>query len=44
MRIHLQNTIKVYRNFTLIPTIIIDLEYKCIIFTWLSVAVLIEKT
>jgi len=44
MRIHLQNTIKVYRNFSLIPTIIIDLEYKCIIFTWLSVAVLIEKT
>jgi hypothetical protein len=44
MRVHIQNTIKVYRNFTLIPTIIIDLEYKCIIFTWLSVAVLIEKT
>jgi hypothetical protein len=44
MKIHIQNTIKVYRNFTLIPTIIIDLDYKSIIFTWLSVAVLIEKT
>jgi hypothetical protein len=44
MRVHIQNTIKVYRNFSLIPTIIIDLEYKSIIFTWLFVAVLIEKT
>jgi hypothetical protein len=44
MRIHIQNTIKVYGNFSLLPTIIIDLDYKSIIFTWLSVAVLIEKT
>lgn len=43
MRVHIQNTIKVYKNFSLIPTIIIDLEYKSIIFTWLFVAVLIEK-
>ena len=44
MRVHIQNTIKVYKNFSLIPTIIIDLEYKSIIFTWLFVAVLIENT
>jgi hypothetical protein len=40
----MQNTVKVYKNFTIIPTILIDLEYKSIIFTWLSVAILIEKT
>ncbi len=44
MRVHIQNTVKVYKNFSLLPTIIIDLEYKSIIFTWLSVAILIEKT
>ncbi len=44
MKIYIQNTIKVYRNFTLIPTFIIDLEYKSIIFTWLFVAVVIDKT
>ncbi len=44
MRVYMQNTVKVYKNFTIIPTILIDLEYKSIIFTWLSVAILIEKT
>ena len=44
MKVRIQNTVKVYKNFTIIPTILIDLEYKSIIFTWLSVAILIEKT
>ena len=44
MRVHIQNTVRVYKNFSLLPTIIIDLDYKSIIFTWLSVAILIEKT